>query len=412
MKPGIKLLVINDVGIVGGGTEKRIRELLQFLRDNRYVNEIHLLQQNIYPTPKENVFPRLTIFPGLIIHLCPPGHIASFLYTLRLLKKESFDLIQAHNMMGLTPAPLLAAKLKKIPIVFYAHDFWPVCGKRNFIDPYNAMQEQLCDKPTGGSCTHCTNYKGKIKLLLWKKLLNLSHAGVCSSNIMKNLFERDALLKGKWNVVVPWIDQSVYKPRKVKINNTKTKNEHTILFVGSLIDFKGAWVLVKAMKKIIQEFPDAKLLIVGSEQEQGNVFRKKIDDLLKSDETAHHVFFLGKKTPEQIYKELCKATVAVCPTVCFEGFGLTWAEAMMAGVPVIASNIGTIPEYIQHHQTGILFQPRDHLALADAVISLFSDEKKAELLSQQAICYSKETFNLTHSGEQIIKIYEATIFVL
>jgi glycosyltransferase involved in cell wall biosynthesis len=74
----------------------------------------------------------------------------------------------------------------------------------------------------------------------------------------------------------------------------------------------------------------------------------------------------------------------IIPSIQAESFGLTIIESMMAGLPVIASRIGAIPEIIEHKKTGLLFKPGDKTAIVDCVNWLFFDDIRKQRLRKQA----------------------------
>lgn len=402
------MLIINDEGIIGGGTEQRIAQLAEYLLEQGHAQNIHILHSTDAAERQQQSPLFKHYIDRLFLHSCPQGHLASFRFTRRLLRQYSFDLIQGHNMMALTPMPMLAAHFYGLPTLFFAHDFWPLCAKRNFIDPYTASEKPLCEKASLGlnqSCKTCTSWKGLQKLRFWRWILNHLDAGICSGKTMQRLFENDHVLKGKWTIVTPWI-KDVYL---LTAQKKQKRDDKTLVFVGSLIDFKGAWVAAAALQKIIQVEPTTKLLFVGGEQEKDSLYKKKIERILTQDNTIPFVSFLGKKNQDEVRDILQRATLYLCPTVCFEGFGLNWAEAMAVGCPVIASDIGSIPDYVQHRITGFLVPPRDSDALAAAVVSLLSNKKKRNALGKIGMQYAQEHFQLQKNIHQLLKIYESLL---
>lgn len=391
----MKLLIVNDAGITGGGTENRISTLMDYFIRNKTFQEIHVIQQR---SNKRSLKDK-----RVKIHYSPAGYFKTYFFTKSIIKKYKIDFVQAHNMVALTPIPVLAAKNLKKPVVWYAHDYWAMCAHRNFINPYNAMQEKLCGKAYGKKCRNCGgSLKSSLKLWLWKRTLNKADLTIGTGRKLVSLYENEGILKGKWGVVVPWID-----PIMLSKTKARAKRGRNILFVGSLLDFKGAWVAVKALKYVLKKFPNICLVFIGGEQEKNSKYRKKIEAIARQDNVLRSIVFAGKKDRNEIKKELTKAAVYVCPTVCMESFGLNWAEAMASGCPVIASQIGCIPEYINiENKNGILFKPRNYEDLAEKIIGVLKNKKLSQSIGKKGVKYAYENFDIEKSGRKILHLYK------
>jgi len=300
-------------------------------------------------------------------------------------------------MMALTPMPVLAAKNLGKPVVWYAHDYWAMCALRNFIDPYNAMNRRLCGKPDGKTCNQCRiNIITSIRLLFWKMILNKADIAISTGKRMIEIYEREGILKGKWNIVTPWLDPFMLEGKGTKKRNKK------ILFVGSLIDYKGAWVAVKALKHVLKKIPKARLVLIGDEQH--SIFRKRMDLIAKKENVSSNVIFAGKRDKKYIKKMLNQGGVFACPTVCMESFGLNWAEAMASGCPVVASAIGSIPEHVDG-KSGLLFTPRNYEQLASGIVKVLGNPNLAKRLSKNGKLHAKKNFDIEINGKKIISLY-------
>lgn len=384
----MKLLIINDYGISGGGTENRIKLLVEELLSRKTFEEIHILSyaNNNKDTEK------------LKFHTCKTQK-ESFFLAWKIIKENKIDIIQVHNTLAISPLPILAAKILLKPVLFFAHDYWPICGRRSFIPAENASQEILCTQTQIKKCIKCVGWKTVLKLKIFKKIVNLCTVGISSSDFLAKIYENEGTLQNKWKIILPWIDLS-----KFAQHENSLRKENIILFVGSLIEFKGAWVAVKALKYVLKEIPDAKLAIIGDSQEEQSIHRNKIENIINTDLTGQNILFLGKKNWDEIKEWHKKSKVFIFPTVCMETFGLAWAEAMASGCPVIASSIGSVPELLNNK--GILVKPRDEIELANAIIKVLKDENLQNKMSDEGINYAKEQFCVKKSVEKLTTIYK------
>lgn len=150
-----------------------------------------------------------------------------------------------------------------------------------------------------------------------------------------------------------------------------------ILFLGRLIARKGAHVAVAAMRTIADAAPDAHLRIVGDGPE-----RAALEALVGAQGLAGRVTFVGAVPPSAVAAEYAQAQVFVMPAITDwkgeqEGFGLVLVEAMRAGVPVVASASGGIPDLVQDGTTGRLVPEGDAAALARAILETLRSPDQA-----------------------------------
>ncbi len=387
----MKLLIINDYGISGGGTENRIKLLVEELLNRKTFEEIHILSRFDNNKDTEN----------LKFHACKTQK-ESFSLAWKIIRKNKIDIVQVHNALAISPLPILAAKILRKPIVFFAHDYWPICGRRSFILAETASQEILCNETKLKKCIQCVGWKTVLKLKIFKKIINLCSFGISSSNFLANIYEKEGTLKNKWKIILPWIDLG-----KFAQNEQVLHKENIILFVGSLIEFKGAWIAVKSLKYVLKEIPDAKLAIIGDSQEEQSIHRNKIENHINNDLVSNNVLFLGKKNWDELKEWHHKSKVFVFPTICMETFGLVWAEAMAARCPVIASEVGSVPELL--NSRGMLVKPRDEIELANAIIKVLKDNNLQNKMTQEGINYAKENFDVKKSAEKLISIYKSLL---
>lgn len=147
-------------------------------------------------------------------------------------------------------------------------------------------------------------------------------------------------------------------------------DENIILFIGNLSPYKGPDVLLRAMPKILKEIADARLVFVGS-----GVMEEELEGLCKRLGVEKNVKFAGfvEESMKSFYYKA--ADVFVLPSVMkHEIFGIVNLEAMVCGVPIVASKIGGVPDVVKDGENGLLIPPRDSKALADVIIYLLENE--------------------------------------
>lgn len=159
-------------------------------------------------------------------------------------------------------------------------------------------------------------------------------------------------------------------------------NKHVILSVGRVAREKSLDVLIQAMPKLLEQIQEAILVIVGD----GPV-KEELIALSHSLHVEEHVLFTGAKPWDEIGKYYQLGDVFVSASVT-ETQGLTFIEAMAAGIPVIAKKDECIKDIIKHGENGLLFQNNDELS--SLLINIFKDSEKLDYLSGNTLEYVEE----------------------
>lgn len=151
-----------------------------------------------------------------------------------------------------------------------------------------------------------------------------------------------------------------------------------ILFVGSNMNRKGVPDLINAAPGVLKKYPQAKFVIVGSDKTVGGLKALCYD--LKVDQNFE---FAGWQSQSDLLKYYKHATIFVMPSLT-EALGVTFLEAMTAGVPVIGTDVGGIPEIIEHGYNGLLVPVESPLSISEAINKLLADETLRKSLTDNA----------------------------
>jgi len=171
----------------------------------------------------------------------------------------------------------------------------------------------------------------------------------------------------------------------------------TAIAVANLIPEKGIHLLIDAFSRI--DLPEARLYVVGDGPELG-----RLQELARSRGIEARVNFLGLRN--DVHTLLQGAHVFVHACIWEEAFGLTLAEALATGCPVVASRIGATPEIVTDRDTGLLVPPGDVNALAAAVGRVLRDSAFRERLGARASRSAAERFSLDASAKAHVDCYE------
>lgn len=169
-----------------------------------------------------------------------------------------------------------------------------------------------------------------------------------------------------------------------------------ILNIAELHERKGQEYLIEAIPTVVEKFPNIKFVFVG---EGPN--RHHLESLVNKYKIERHVTFTGKQ--KNIPKILKSADIFCLPSRR-EAFGMVNLEAMISGVPIIASRTGGIPEII--NQTGILVEPESSRALSKALLLLIQDPESRAQLAEAGKARVFSDFSAKSMSQKYEKIYE------
>ncbi len=163
------------------------------------------------------------------------------------------------------------------------------------------------------------------------------------------------------------------------------RREASLLFVGNTDDWKkGARTLLHALARL----PAAvQLRIVDAPYPAKKLAHEEAERL----GLAGRVRFLGRLNGESLREEYCRATLLVQPSL-YEGFGLPAAEALACGTPVVATDVGAVPEVVPP-QAGTLVPPADPEALARAIAALLGDPARRRAMGEAGSAHVRARFD-------------------
>lgn len=197
-----------------------------------------------------------------------------------------------------------------------------------------------------------------------------------------------------------FVDENVFRP--VDPGNLKEQfgireDEKVIIHISNFRKIKNLPDIVNSFIQIREKMP-AKLLLVGDGPEKHRVM-----EIVKASPYRKDVLFLGKQ--ENITELFAISDLKLLLSEK-ESFGLVLLEAMACGVPGIGTNIGGIPEVIEHNVNGYIVELGDTKAVADYAVALLQDEEKHNQFRQAALESVEKNFHETKIIEQYERIYE------
>lgn len=296
----------------------------------------------------------------------------SFIFKLKsLLEKVKPDIVHLHSRRGADILGGTAARLANVPGVVLS---------RRIDNPINPCwlsrfkYSSLCDTIIA------------ISDAVRESLLN---GGVDSARIVRVRSAVDA--------------ESYQAERKPGLRNELGILENSIVIgiIAQLIERKGHKYLLDAMSVVVKKHPNAVLLILGEGQT-----KSKIENQSKELGISDNVILAGFRN--DIPAVLREIDILVHPAR-MEGLGIAILQAMSAGIPVIASEVGGIPEAVKDGVNGILIPPMDSVAIQNALIRLLDDPALRLKMGAEGKRIVEEEFSVDCMVEGVLSVYRTLL---
>jgi len=169
----------------------------------------------------------------------------------------------------------------------------------------------------------------------------------------------------------------------------------TVAYFSRIKRYKQPHHAILAFRRVLKEVPDAKLVIAGKGSE-------KLSRYIEELGITHAVEVYGEVDEETKMKILCRAWLLV-QTSMKEGFGLVVLEAAACKTPAVAYNVPGLRDSVKHVETGILVEPGNIEALAEAIIRLLKDDDFRRLLAENAYRWAQR-FNWDKTAEEFLNV--------
>lgn len=289
----------------------------------------------------------------------------------KILKIEKPDLIhvQAWNPMAGKFA-ILAARQNKIPLIITEHDPFLLNWPKSI---YKKWANQ------------------KVA-----KIIAVSHA---NQKMLEEIYpEMIGRLTTIHNGIEKFIAIGESKKQQIRREIFRAGPEtKVILGIGTLHERKGFKYLIGAYAKIHKDFSNSRLVIAGEGPE-----RESLENLIKNLNISDKVFLIGQS--EDVPSLMQSANLMALPSLK-EAFGLVILEAMQAGLPIIASQVGGIPEIISSSELGLLIEPANKNKLVKALTKLLSKKDLADQLRIKGLEHWKK-FSASKMAKKTSQIYQ------
>lgn len=358
MKEKYKIVqVIPDLGL--GGAEIMVEALCNELRT--FGHEVHVVSLYTVYTP---ITERLEQ-SGICVHYLNKnkGFDFSLILKLRkLIKKVNPEIIHTH--------------LYSLPYSMLATLFLRISKRVHTI--HNLANKEV------------SKNKRLINSIFYKYFSVIPVA--ISPLVKKSIIEEYNISSQKVPIVYNGIDLSKCKPKN---SYDFAKDDISILHIGRFSEQKNHEMLLKSYKKVLIKHKNLKLNLIGDGEK-----REEIENIARTLDISRHISFLGLKST--VYDFLNEADIFILPSR-WEGMPITIIEAMASALPIVATNVGGIPDMIKDNYSGLLVDV-DEDRLAEALNELITKYDKREKFGRNAVKES-EKFSSQRMANEYVKIY-------
>ena len=303
---------------------------------------------------------------------------------IKLFRKEKPKIVHTHLWTG-NYWVVIAARLSGVPIIIETvHDIFHHSKK--------------------GIIIH------RLLRPIYSSFINFSvYVSKAVNNYIINNFKKPPNSSGVIiNGILKRTDSDIEKKEELKFELGLKKETHLLLTIANLIPVKkGYEVYLKAIHSLVKNgIKNIHAVIVGSARDDYPDFLKQLKEKVKDYNIDEYVTFLGYRT--DINELLKSADFLVMPSL-YEGGPIVVLEAMRAGIPVIATRTGAVPEYIIEGESGLIIEPGNITALAGAIGKLLQHPEKWNTMGDKGKKHFEDNFTIDKTVEKLTKLYRSLL---
>jgi glycosyltransferase involved in cell wall biosynthesis len=318
----------------------------------------------------------------------------------QLMQREKPDIVHVHNTFQvISPAIYYAANEEGIPVVQTLHNFRLLCPASTFFRDGKVCEDCLGKSiPWPGVLHSC--YRGStlasaaVTAMLATHNYKQTWNETISAYIALTDFARNKFIEGGFPA-----EKIFVKPNYLQTDPGPGDGKgNYALFVGRLTAEKGISTLLEAWRQIGNDFP---LQIAGD-----GPLASSVEQASREMESVTWLKWLPRA---EILQRMKDASVLILPSTWYEGFPMIITEAFAVGLPVIASNLGSMSSIVDHQRTGLHFEPGRAAALVEAVRWWSAHPAEAAFMRGEARLEYETKYTAEENYAQMMNIYDSVL---
>ncbi len=357
-----------------GGAEQIVLTLNQSLDPGQFRRTVCITRDPAFSDPDEEFDSRKRLellkaggIEVLVLKRRSSRDLRAWLRLIRFIRDEQVDILHAHKF-GSNVWGAVIAKLARVPVMFAHEHTWSFEGQpvRRFIDRW--VVGRLADAVIAVSAAD------------ERRMAEI--VGIPSEKIV--------LVPNGIAPLPPGDGSAVRRETGVPADAS------VLVAVANLRPQKAIDVMIRALALIVPDYPEVRLLIAGGGE------RSELEDLAAALGVAGNVTFLGARA--DVADVLSAANVAVSSSD-FEGSPLAGMEYLAAGLPIVATDVGGMPDLVREGDNGLLVPRQDPEAMAAAVAQLLAEPARARAMGERGRALQEREFSLEAMVRRVEALY-------
>lgn len=313
--------------------------------------------------------------------------IRSYFLAKKIIKKHPIDIVhhirpaflEKFSLCWKLPRPFVYGPVS-LPMIHSLPPGTAMPGETNKSGFTSTLKNKLIDK---------LNFT--VGKMLWDRMMKTASSVPISVPPTRDYLPDEC--KTKSPIIPLGVDANMFTPSP----SPSSSDTLNIMYAGHLVAAKGVDHLVEAMQLVHEKIPKARLILVGE-----GFDRKRLEDMVERLNLTEVVVFKGS-VPFTDMPALFQECHIFCLPTLAEAFGLSLLQAMASGKPVVASNVGGIPHFVEEGKSGHLVPASDPTALADAILSILQAPEKMDAMGR----HNRQLIEQRYSWPPIVRQIES-----
>ena len=320
----------------------------------------------------------------------------------KIIREFKPEVVHAHNVhLYLSYYCLKIAKKSGAKVYLTAHDVMSFSYEK--LKTKKFLEEGDCKLNWFDRLKQARKRFNPFREIIIRHYLGYVDKIIAVSRALKEALKQNGI--GNVKVIYNGIDVREWETEEEEVNRLKRVNnlegKRIVLFGGRLSEAKGGGNIILAMDKVIKKIPKAVLVVLG----ERNQYALEMDALIKNMNIGDNIIFTGWLSGSSLKAIYYISDIVCTPSLYLDPFPTVNLEAMACARPVVGTCFGGTKELVENGKSGYIVDPRDINNMADKIVNLLEDRKKAESFGFYGRERVKKRFNLNNNLDFMLNIF-------